>query len=293
MQFNKVFSVFRINKPVIFLFLMCALAGYLMDSALLFLFVFMHELCHGIAGRICGLNVNGILLFPFGGVSEIGDLEYMGTAREIVVSAAGPLFNMASAAFFYLLNKLGIYVPNYKTLIQINIVLAVFNMLPGLPLDGGRILRAVLNYFMGFKKATKVSIISGYIISAVILLTGILMPWAGRMNISFLIMPFFIIYIVRQEERTMYFMIMRDMINKRNILKKNGVMKSRELCVYEDAYPSDVLKHVDLNKYHIIFVINRKMTITGMLTESQIMESLGAEDGDITIGKLCSKINDR
>jgi Zn-dependent protease len=112
---------------------------------LLFASVLVHELSHCVVARAFGLPVRRILLYPLGGFSEI-EQEPQTPAREFAVSVVGPLTSLALAGCGWgldvALNPSGIPRVLIDQLILANLVLGVFNLLPGLPLDGGRILRA-------------------------------------------------------------------------------------------------------------------------------------------------------
>jgi Zn-dependent protease/CBS domain-containing protein len=114
---------------------------------LLYVSVLLHELSHSVVARGYGLPVRRILLYPLGGLSEI-EREPETPGREFLVSAAGPVLSLVLAACGYGLTY--VVTPGTITgtlvaqLIWANLVVGVFNLLPGLPLDGGRMLRAVI-----------------------------------------------------------------------------------------------------------------------------------------------------
>jgi Zn-dependent protease/CBS domain-containing protein len=113
---------------------------------LLYLSVLVHELSHSVVARGFGLPVRRILLYPLGGISEI-DREPQTPAREFLVSAAGPALSLLLGAAGWGLTKVfptGISGTLVRQLMVANIIVGVFNLLPGLPLDGGRMLRAVV-----------------------------------------------------------------------------------------------------------------------------------------------------
>lgn len=114
---------------------------------LLYLSVLVHELSHSVVARGYGLPVRRILLYPLGGVSEI-EQEPQTPGREFTVSAAGPALSFVLAGIGFGLMKavpqgsIGwVIVSQFR---WANLVVGVFNLLPGLPLDGGRMLRAVV-----------------------------------------------------------------------------------------------------------------------------------------------------
>ena len=130
----------------------------------LFLSIIVHEFSHSLVARKQGIPMKGITLFVFGGVAEMGD-EPPSARAEFLMAVVGPISSIIVALFFYGLfflgNKGGLPRPVngvLSYLASINMLLAVFNLLPAFPLDGGRILRSIL---WGIKKnlrwATRVS----------------------------------------------------------------------------------------------------------------------------------------
>jgi len=114
---------------------------------LLYASVLIHELSHSLVARGYGLPVRRILLYPLGGFSEI-EREPPTPGREFLVSAAGPALSLALAAAGYGLMQVISPDTITGTLVRelswANLVVGIFNLLPGLPLDGGRMLRAVI-----------------------------------------------------------------------------------------------------------------------------------------------------
>src|SRR2546422_4800968 len=118
-------------------------------ALLLFGSVLVHELSHALLARRAGIAVPRIRLFLFGGVSEMAS-EPQSPSAEVRIAAAGPLTSFGLAALFFALSLTGLpsivyggrNVTDY--LAGINLLLGLFNLLPGFPLDGGRILRAWL-----------------------------------------------------------------------------------------------------------------------------------------------------
>jgi Zn-dependent protease len=125
---------------------------------LLYASVLVHELSHSVVARAFGLPVRKILLYPLGGFSEI-EREPPTPGREFLVSAAGPAMSLALAGGGFVLFRAvhaGTFVPSRHVhlgsilsilldqVIVANLLVGLFNLLPGLPLDGGRILRAAV-----------------------------------------------------------------------------------------------------------------------------------------------------
>jgi Zn-dependent protease len=119
----------------------------------LFASIVFHELAHSLVARRYDIPIRGITLFIFGGVSEM--VEEPGSAKaEFMMAVAGPLSSMGLGFALYGLSILGVSAGVPQPVIGVaayvaimNLILAVFNLLPGFPLDGGRILRSILWYW--------------------------------------------------------------------------------------------------------------------------------------------------
>ncbi len=107
----------------------------------------LHELSHATVARLRGLEIDGITLFIFGGVAEMRS-EPPTPRIEGEVAAAGPIMSFALAGLFALLTVIagreGALGVLFDYLSSLNLILAIFNLIPGFPLDGGRLLRAAL-----------------------------------------------------------------------------------------------------------------------------------------------------
>ncbi len=138
--------------------------------------VLIHELAHALVAKRRGVTVRGITLFLFGGATH-ADLETKKPMDELVISAVGPLTSLALAALFWLVaqvpgQELLAYASGY--LGWINLALAVFNLVPGFPLDGGRILRSLVWRSTGdIYRATRVAATGGRIVGMILIAIGV------------------------------------------------------------------------------------------------------------------------
>lgn len=152
----------------------------------LFASIIFHELCHSIVAHKFGLPMKGITLFIFGGVAEMNE-EPSNPKSEFFMAIAGPLASIALGLLFLVITFVGrIYfwpisiLVICKYLSSINFLLAVFNLLPAFPLDGGRVFRSILwNWKGNIRWATKIASNVGSAFGLALILIGIVFIITG------------------------------------------------------------------------------------------------------------------
>ena len=151
--------------------------------ALLFLRVLLHELGHVFAARRYGVQTPDITLLPIGGVARLERIPEE-PSQELIIALAGPAVNIAIAAVLYV--ALGGFLPRDSMELQnpgvnllarlasVNIFLAVFNLIPAFPMDGGRVLRAILAHRLGYSRGTQIAASIGQAVALGLGLLGLM-----------------------------------------------------------------------------------------------------------------------
>jgi len=167
------------------------------SSLLFFASVVAHELAHSLVARSNGIPVRSITLFIFGGVAQI-TREAKKASAEFAMAAAGPVCSLVIGGLFYLLFVFTQGVVEHvaamaRWLALVNVVLAVFNMIPGFPLDGGRVFRSLLWRFTGnYNRSTRIATQTGRVVGYLFILGGIswmIIPphdWFGGLWLAFI-----------------------------------------------------------------------------------------------------------
>jgi len=208
----RLFRVWGININIHITFLLLpALFGfhYGLRGVFIILFIFccvtLHELMHSICAKRFGIKVDQIVLLPIGGIASMRKMPD-NPREEFIISFAGPLFNIGIAILlFYPLYKIlgsrDFFHPSLETWSQtfaycfwINPMLALFNLLPAFPMDGGRVLRAFLAQKMDYQKATRIAVGFGHAFAFLFALWGI------RYNHFLLILIGIFVYFAASQE---------------------------------------------------------------------------------------------
>ena len=179
----------------------------ILTTVLFFLSVLAHELSHSLVALAWGIPVRGITLFIFGGVSQLAH-DAQRPMTEFLVSVVGPATSLALALIlglaWYFLGSYSSYLSAVLfTLFAINLSLGIFNMLPGYPLDGGRVLRSGIwgatgNYWL----ATRLAIHAGQGFGILMVASGIVWALTGNFQAIWLaLVGGFLIYVATANYR--------------------------------------------------------------------------------------------
>lgn len=166
-----------------------ALFGALL-TVLIFVCVALHELGHSLVALAFGIPVRDITLLPIGGVAQLGRKPDT-PGQELLIALAGPAVNVliAGALFAFTMlaygsdeltaasQHIGRTTPTLTTLWLVlllsNVALAVFNLIPAFPMDGGRVFRALLSFVTDAERATRIAAVVGQVIAVALFFTGV------------------------------------------------------------------------------------------------------------------------
>jgi Zn-dependent protease len=181
---------------------------------LLFVCVTLHEFGHAFVAQHYDIHVKSIMLLPIGGVANLERVPEK-PIQEFLIAIAGPLVNFALAAILFpiVLFSAGMQIrsgdvsgvrellANVQTpglvnllvyLLLMNLLLALFNLLPAFPMDGGRILRSLLAMTMNYVQATRAAVTVGRFVAVLLALWGIFLWSTGGGGIILLLVAFFV-----------------------------------------------------------------------------------------------------
>lgn len=151
-------------------------------AALLFGSVLLHELGHALVAVKLGLPIAGIDLHVFGGTAKMAEAP-RSPREELLVAIAGPVVSLllgivASVGLWLLPTTLAAWTPVLSYVAVANVTLFAFNLLPALPMDGGRVLRALLASRKGFVKGTRQAVRVGRVVAIALAVVGVFYdPW--------------------------------------------------------------------------------------------------------------------
>lgn len=291
MRLGQFFGVqLYVNYFFLALLALFFVAGVLGKGLIAFGIVLVHELAHVTTARRLNVPVGEVELLPFGGVTRIGGDLVMDPRREMYVAAAGPASNLVMILLAIACKNYGLWHDDLGPFfLQCNILIALFNMLPALPLDGGRVYRAYLARQMGIREATQRAAGLGQfwaMVIAVLGALGVIFEFAG---LDILITSLFLFYAASRERRQGPYLFVRHLVHKKDELARAGVLPAKTIVAVENTLLGDVVKPFVPQKYHLVLVLDQQMHYKGLVTEAEILDGLIEGGADLTVGSLTGR----
>ena len=200
---TMLFYSILILKAFIFMGLSTGITFLTILPSVLF-FITAHEFGHIFAGRLFGIQAEKVLLFPIGGIALIKDIPKT-HEEEFILAIGGPLVNMIFVIIIGSLSYLSVLImgPNWfsnflYTLTIINAVMALFNLIPAYPMDGGRVLKSIIWKYTNQEEATVKAAFIGQIFAVILFVLSIYFSQFVMLFISVFL------YFQASKERTLY-----------------------------------------------------------------------------------------
>lgn len=277
----------HINPFFLLMLLMYASVGLLSEMMFAFWVVILHELAHVVVAGGLGWKVKRIELLPFGGVVEFDEAFYGTPGSEIAISLAGPIHNLIFAGLVLALLQREILPPGFGEFVfELNLAMGLFNLLPAIPLDGGRVARALLSNSVGVARATAIAVNIGRIVGFVMLALGVYLVFAGEGNIFLPSLGGFLMFAASRESEKVLYMRIQDSLRKKERLIREGSMRAEVIASYEQTPLVEVVRKFSPGKVSIVMVLDGSLNILGFVTEVAVLEGMGRYGPRIPIRRI-------
>ncbi|CAM3733594.1 M50 family metallopeptidase [Cohnella lubricantis] len=265
----------KLHPLFVLLMLLSIAAGQIAQIATLFGIVLLHELGHLAMALRFGWTVREIKLLPFGGVLEVEDAGGVPAREEALVAIAGPLQNVILAAFAWLATAFGWVDSRWADgFVQANAIIALFNLLPVMPLDGGKLMQTWMSLRIPYHRtllwSMRISLLFSFAAVAAslypllrgghvhlnLLMTGLFLAasnWTYRRNVPFVFLRFLVHRSRRADHRV------------------DGGTLAQPIVISENRTPASVVKLLMRERYHLVYVM-RQGKIRRVVPEGQMID---------------------
>lgn len=235
--------------------------------------VLLHEWGHALCARALGLAVEGIEIAPFGGVVYLRGVEQLGTGAAVGVALAGPATSLLLAALCgcgaYALPQ---FLPFWAHLLEINLVLALTNLLPAFPMDGGRVLCALLRRRTGLARAQRLASGAGIAVGLGLMVLAILaMQLVGKLNLTLLLCGGYVIFASGREMRATPFSVLQVMAGRGEELRRRRALPVRTIAVPEGTTDAEVYARLLPGALYRIVYLDEDLRVVRSAWETELL----------------------
>lgn len=262
-------------------------AGLGWQVIILFFIVVTHEFAHLLVARSCNVEVHGVEVFPFGGMARVGAAPDGDPTVEAAIAMAGPLNNFLLYGLGLVLAKVPILDRGLVTFyMDANLMLGLFNMIPALPMDGGRILRAYIAQLWGYPRATSLLMAAGAGVSGALVVWGAVSLIRGAFVPNAFAFAFFLHVARAKECETSGMLSVKSLMKKSAMLNRKRVMPVKHVVARNHLTVREVTFWFVPSYVHLVTVVDGSSRNIGSLWEMEITEAFLSGRGGETLGDL-------
>ena len=256
------------------------------DSRLLLgvLWVFLHEIVHILIAKTFGVNLENIRIGVTGASAKLNSMEDVSDRIKLLIYLSGPLFNLLMAIVLMWI-EITFGIRGLDSSIKMNIGLGVFNLFPAYPLDGIRIYEILIGKKILYKKTKKICTNMSFIFVVILTVLFFSTVYIHKANFSLLLVAILITYTTFIEKEQSMYMLMGNLIKKRERLIKDSYIENKSISVYYKKNLVKILSLVDRNRFSSFFVLDEDLKLIGIVNENEIIEAL-KKYGNITLDEL-------
>ncbi len=268
--------------PVVF----CAFfGGYGHLFSITFAMAFIHEMSHILCALCLKVPISRIVIFPFGITARLASAYIKRSEKEFLIAFAGPF---SSLILFWLCTCVANFLP-YSLIYycaDVNLIICLVNLIPCLPMDGGRMFKSILTSRCGILRSYNFMIRLSRILVVALAIVALGIFFMSQFNFSLILITAFLFQNLSCEQTCLSHIAVKEILENPLKLKGCNKIPVKTFCVTQDCHASTILKHLGYDYYCIIHVADNDSHITKTLTETQVLSALTKHGVRIKYGEI-------
>lgn len=253
---------------------MCATyGGYGQTFAVAYLSAILHEAAHIACARAASVSVSRIELYPFGISARLKSGYIQSSEKEFLIAFAGPALSLLLYWVCIILYRF-IKPEFFKFGADINLCLCLVNLIPILPLDGGRMVKSLLTARFGIIRAYNFSIKLSRVLIILLLICAGIIFFVSDFNFSLILISAFLLQNLCCEQQAVSTITLREILQNSEKAENSHSLPVRTLCVKESRVASGILRYLSYDCFYIVHILDNDSRIIKTLTETQILTAL-------------------
>ncbi len=282
-KITRFFYIHFLTVPLLFLsYLVKAHHTLLMAYAI----VTVHELFHLFAALLLKIRIGSIIVMPFGMTLRLSGNVIKNPVKESLVALAGPFANALMLLIGKVLSHFYIWAEESMFLyMSLNCIIMLVNLMPVLPLDGGRIFRSVLAHFFGYLNAMKIMRKCTVFTAVLLLVIALLLTAFIGVNISFIMIAAFLIFNLIEEKKSSDLFVLKELLRSKEKLLEQKLIPSKLISASLDTYAKKIIPKISYDSFCLIYVTDGNNN-GYFISESEIIEALTTRGYRIKMGQI-------
>ncbi len=248
----------------------------------------LHEAAHILAAKRRGVKILRVEVMPLGISAKLSDNIIKNPDSEIIIAAAGPAFSLFAAAIIFIIQKNFYFFGGSERLeyaAKINIALCAVNLIPALPLDGGRIFKASLSKFCGTVRAYNTSLKLSRVLILLIFGVSVFLLLTSDFNFSLILIGAFMLGNLSYEHRAINAAVVKEFICSESKIDGRAV-NITSVAVRGKTPARLILKKINFSRYYVAVIMDESTKIKKAVTESEIINALVKKGVLITMDEV-------
>ncbi len=269
----RIFPFLRINIwffPVAF----CSLwGGYSHLFFVAFTIALIHEVSHVLCAFFMKVPVSHITVYPFGIAAHLSSGYINHSQKEFFIAFAGPFMNIIMYwlfCFAYLRTNWDLL----KFCADVNLAMCATNILPALPLDGGRMLKSILTAKYGILRSYNFLFRLSRILIVIILIFATVVFVVSNFNFSLILISAFLLQNLSHEQMSLSHITMNEIMENTQKIKKHEVFPTKTFCVEKNTRASVIMKYLSYDYYCVFHILDENSSKISTVTETTVLSAL-------------------
>lgn len=258
--------------------LACAILG---DYGELFMLTYLsaalHEIAHVICAAALKTKISEIRIYPFGFSAHLKNGYINSSEKEFFIAISGPFFSLLLFGICSFVSSL-YSCPQLLYLADVNLAICAVNLIPTLPLDGGRMLKSILVSRFGIIRAYNFMLKFSRVLICLLSVFAVFLFFASRFNFSLCLISAFLLQNLAFEQQSISIVALKEILANRQKAERTENLRVKILCVNENRTASGILRCLSYDYFYIVHVMDKYGRISKILTEVQVLDAL-TKDG--------------
>ena len=278
LHLTKIFNIyitknFSVNIWVLPVFFCSIIGGYSNIFLVAYITALLHELAHVFSAKLLKVSVSEVRIYPFGITARLSNNYIRSSEKEFIIAFAGPLMNIilfwcSIILKVFLGTELSVYCSD------LNLAMCAINLVPALPLDGGRMLKSILTSRYGIIRSYDFMLKLSKVIIIILISVSVIFFFVTDFNFSLVLISAFLLQNLCAEQQTVSIITLKEILNNRSKLSDATEYPSKSICVSCDSPARTILKYLSYDYYYIVHITDSDSKIIKTVTETEVLTAL-------------------